>query len=61
MGAVGMLSGGVLIRLFHLEAMGMTRMLVILTIISSALGLAILAGCSEIPLAGKEVAYPGDT
>ena len=61
MGAVGMLSGGVLIRLFHLEALGMTRLLAILSLLSSALGFAILAGCSEVQLAGQEVPYPGDT
>ena len=56
-----MLSGGVLIRLFHLEALGMTRLLAILSLLSSALGFAILAGCSEVQLAGQEVPYPGDT
>ncbi|KAK7103249.1 solute carrier organic anion transporter family member 4A1-like isoform X1 [Littorina saxatilis] len=60
-GSVGMVGGGVLIRVFRLEAVGMTRLMVGLNLLAAVLGVAILADCADVQLAGQEVAYPGDT
>ncbi|KAK7502755.1 hypothetical protein BaRGS_00006005 [Batillaria attramentaria] len=60
-GASGMLLGGVIIRLLHLEALGMARLMLILTVLATVLGCGILAKCDEVRLAGQEVAYPLET
>lgn len=61
LGASGMFLGGVIIRLLKLEAIGMTRMLVVLTILATVIGCGILAKCDEVSLAGQEVPYPGES
>ena len=59
-GSVGMFLGGVLIRVFKLEIVGMLRLNVVATLLSAILGIAYLAKCPEINLAGHSVTYPGD-
>ncbi|KAJ8308250.1 hypothetical protein KUTeg_013124 [Tegillarca granosa] len=54
-GSLGMILGGVLIRIFHLELLGMTRLNVMCTLVSALLGISFLAGCPEVPLVGLEV------
>ncbi|KAL8564551.1 hypothetical protein ACOMHN_003309 [Nucella lapillus] len=61
LGGVGMLSGGLIIRLLRLQAPGMVLMNGLLDLTAVALGVAMLAGCPEVRLAGQEVPYPGDT
>ena len=59
-GSVGMFLGGVLIRIFKLEIVGMLRLNVIVTLLSAILGLAYMANCPEVNLAGFRTTYPGE-
>ncbi|XP_060063072.1 solute carrier organic anion transporter family member 4A1-like [Ylistrum balloti] len=56
-GAVGMSGGGVLVRIFRLETIGMTRLSVLVAMMSSALGASFLAGCPNVNLVGLSVPY----
>ena len=55
-----MFLGGLLIRVFKLEIVGMLRLNVGATLLSAVLGIAYLARCPEVNLAGHRVTYPGD-
>ena len=55
-----MFLGGFLIRILHLEIVGMLRLNVIATLIACVLGLSYLAACPETQLAGLEVTYPNE-
>ncbi|XP_061173895.1 solute carrier organic anion transporter family member 4A1-like [Saccostrea echinata] len=57
-GSFGMFLGGLLVRIFRLETLGMIRLSTVSTLLASVLGIAFLAGCPEVPLAGLKVAYP---
>ncbi|XP_067682433.1 solute carrier organic anion transporter family member 4C1-like [Haliotis asinina] len=59
--AFGMVLGGILIRGFHLEGLGMARLNVGLCVLSSVLGFAVLAKCPNVRLAGMEIPYPGES
>ncbi|XP_071080205.1 solute carrier organic anion transporter family member 4A1-like [Haliotis cracherodii] len=59
--AFGMVLGGILIRVFHLEGVGMARLNVGLCVLSSILGFALLAKCPNVQLAGMEIPYPGES
>ncbi|XP_033734181.1 solute carrier organic anion transporter family member 4A1-like isoform X2 [Pecten maximus] len=56
-GAVGMVLGGVLVRIFRLETIGMTRLSVLVSLASVALGTSFLAGCPNVNLVGLSVPY----
>ncbi|XP_033736434.1 solute carrier organic anion transporter family member 4A1-like [Pecten maximus] len=56
-GAVGMVLGGVLVRIFRLETIGMTRLSVLVSLASAALGTSLLAGCPNVNLVGLSVPY----
>ncbi|XP_053394357.1 solute carrier organic anion transporter family member 4A1-like isoform X2 [Mercenaria mercenaria] len=60
-GSVGMFLGGLLIRIFHLEIVGMLRLNVVATFIACVLGISYLAACPETQLAGLEVTYPNES
>ena len=55
-----MFLGGFLIKLFKLELVGMIRLSMISTLLAAVLGLAYLAKCPEVNLAGLRVTYPGE-
>ncbi|XP_076442002.1 solute carrier organic anion transporter family member 4A1-like isoform X2 [Babylonia areolata] len=61
LGGVGMVGGGLIIRLFRLQAPGMCLLNGALDLLAVALGFAFLASCPEVRLAGQDVPYPGDT
>ncbi|OWF46446.1 solute carrier organic anion transporter family member 4A1-like [Mizuhopecten yessoensis] len=56
-GAVGMVMGGVLVRIFRLEIVGMTRLSMVVALVSAALGVSLLAGCPNVNLVGLSVPY----
>ncbi|XP_048736625.2 solute carrier organic anion transporter family member 4A1-like [Ostrea edulis] len=60
-GSFGMFLGGLLVKIFRLEILGMTRLCAGAALLAGILGIAFLAGCPEVPIAGLEVAYPGRT
>lgn len=60
-GSVGMFLGGFLIRILKLEIVGMLRLNVGATLLAAILGIAYLAKCPEVNLAGHRVTYPGDS
>lgn len=55
-----MFLGGFLIRILKLEIVGMLRLNVGATLLAAILGIAYLAKCPEVNLAGHRVTYPGD-
>ncbi|XP_052106029.1 solute carrier organic anion transporter family member 4A1-like [Mytilus californianus] len=57
-GSVGMFGGGLLIRMCGLGIKGMLNMCFISSFLSGVLGIAFIAGCPEVKLAGLEVPYP---
>ncbi|XP_076099372.1 solute carrier organic anion transporter family member 4A1-like isoform X2 [Mytilus galloprovincialis] len=57
-GSVGMFGGGLLIKMCGLGIKGMLNMCFIASFISGVLGIAFIAGCPEVKLAGLEVPYP---
>ncbi|KAK3578698.1 hypothetical protein CHS0354_008556 [Potamilus streckersoni] len=59
-GSFGMFLGGLLIRLFRLEMVGMTRLAAIASFLAAVMGIAYLAGCPNVKLAGLEVPYHGE-
>ena len=59
-GSFGMFLGGFLIRVFKLEIVGMLRLSVAVTLLSGVFGLAYLASCPEVNLAGLRAEYPGN-
>lgn len=60
-GSLGMFLGGLIIRVFHLEIVGMLRLNVVATFIACVLGISYLASCPETQLAGFEVTYPNES
>ncbi|XP_069117272.1 solute carrier organic anion transporter family member 4A1-like isoform X2 [Argopecten irradians] len=61
-GAGGMILGGVLIKCFKLEAKGMLRLCVLLSIMAIAAGGGLFINCPEFQFAGlNQPYYPGDT
>ncbi|KAK3092473.1 hypothetical protein FSP39_003277 [Pinctada imbricata] len=56
-GSFGMFLGGLLVKIFKLQLVGMLRLCTLATLISALLGVSFLAGCPEVPLAGLEVTY----
>lgn len=60
-GAGGMFLGGLLIRIFRLETVGMLRLNVIVTLIAGLLGISYLAACPDVQLAGLAVPYPHES
>jgi hypothetical protein len=56
-GSVGMFSGGLFIRLFHMQVKGMLMMCFVSGFLSAVIGISFIAGCPEVPLAGLEVPY----
>ncbi|KAL3873616.1 hypothetical protein ACJMK2_036712 [Sinanodonta woodiana] len=59
-GSFGMFLGGLLIRLFRLEMVGMIRLAAIASFLAAVMGIAYIAGCPNIKMAGLEVSYPGE-
>lgn len=53
-----MFGGGLLIKMCGLGIKGMLNMCFIASFISGVLGIAFIAGCPEVKLAGLEVPYP---
>ena len=60
-GSFGMFLGGLLVKVFRLEMVGMTRLCAAVAFLSGLLGIAFLAGCPETPLAGLQVTYSGSS
>lgn len=56
-GSVGMFSGGLFIRIFHIQVKGMLVMCFVSGFLSAVIGISFIAGCPEVPLAGLEVPY----
>lgn len=56
-GAVGMAMGGVLVRIFKLQIVGMIRLSMLTTLASAVLGVSFLAGCPNINLVGLSIPY----
>ncbi|KAH3854439.1 solute carrier organic anion transporter family member 4A1-like [Dreissena polymorpha] len=60
-GSLGMFLGGLLIRIFKLEMVGMLRLNVVVCVISCAFGLAYMASCPDVKLAGLQLAYANES
>ncbi|XP_021361731.1 solute carrier organic anion transporter family member 4A1-like [Mizuhopecten yessoensis] len=59
-GAGGMILGGILIKCFKLEAKGMLRLCVLLSVLASAVGGGVFINCPEFQFAGlNQPYYPG--
>ncbi|KAL3872884.1 hypothetical protein ACJMK2_036065 [Sinanodonta woodiana] len=59
-GSFGMFLGGLLIRLFRLEMVGMTRLAAIASFLAAVMGIAYIADCPNVKIAGLQVPYPGE-
>ncbi|XP_052212574.1 solute carrier organic anion transporter family member 4C1-like isoform X2 [Dreissena polymorpha] len=55
LGAVGVILSGVLIRCLNLEVVGMLRMNAMVATVTAAMGLAFLASCPNVVLAGEDL------
>lgn len=55
-----MILGGILIKCFKLEAKGMLRLCVLLSVLAIAVGAAVFINCPEFPFAGLNQPYEPD-